>query len=132
MRTKTMLLTAALTVAGMSVSMAQVYSVNGVGYVNRALPPGFSIVANPLNRDLGLPTENKLNALFPGATLGSQIYRFTGTGWSIATFSEDEDQLGNPITVWLPAVGATPKVGEGFWVRTAAAKTWTRTFSINP
>ena len=47
MRTKTLLLTAALAAAGVVSSMAQVYSVNSVGYVNLTLPNGFSMIANP-------------------------------------------------------------------------------------
>ena len=41
MRTKTLLLTAALCAAGIATSKAQVYSVNAVGYVNTALVKAF-------------------------------------------------------------------------------------------
>src|SRR6267154_196515 len=48
MRTKTLLLTAALAAAGAATSMAQsIYSVNAVGYVNKTVVHGYSIVANP-------------------------------------------------------------------------------------
>ena len=43
--------------------MAQVYSLNAVGYINVTIPPGFSIVANQLNT-----TNNNLSPL-----LDSQI-----------------------------------------------------------
>src|SRR6478672_7317898 len=46
MRTKTLLLTAALAAVGVSSSMAQVYSVNVVGYVNKSVPKGFYMLAN--------------------------------------------------------------------------------------
>jgi hypothetical protein len=49
MRTKTLLLTAALTAAGVASSMAQVYSVNAVGYVNITVKQGANLIANPLN-----------------------------------------------------------------------------------
>src|SRR5260370_14962017 len=50
MRTKTLLLTAALAAAGALSSMAQsnVYSLNIVGYVNLTLSPGFNLVSTPL------------------------------------------------------------------------------------
>jgi len=48
MRTKTLLLTAALAAAGAATSMAQsIYSVNAVGYVNKTVNPNYTIIANP-------------------------------------------------------------------------------------
>lgn len=77
MRTKTMLVTAALSVVA-ATSWAQVYSVNAVGYVNVTLrsSPSASlgtIVANPLNG-----TNNDLNTTMtlPDAYDGSTIFRF--------------------------------------------------------
>jgi hypothetical protein len=61
MRTKALLLAAAFAAAGVATSVAQVYSVNAVGYVNTTLKPGFNMVANPL--DAG-PTGNQLGNLF--------------------------------------------------------------------
>jgi hypothetical protein len=102
MRTKALLLTAALSAAGVATSMAQVYSVNAVGYVNRSVNPGLAIVANPLNG-----TNNNLNTILPLAPDGSQdgvtIYRFNvaqqnysdaiqwvgGFGWFSANINED-------------------------------------------
>jgi hypothetical protein len=50
MRTKTLLLTAALSAFGVASSMAQtVYSVNIVGYINKTLPLGLSLIGNQLN-----------------------------------------------------------------------------------
>jgi hypothetical protein len=65
MRTKTLLLTAALAAAGIATSMAQVYSVNAVGYVNTAVLPGFNLISNPLNN-----------------TAGNTIANLFGTGWN--------------------------------------------------
>src|SRR5205823_7441370 len=48
MRTKALLLAAAFAAAGVATSMAQVYSVNAVGYVNVTVDSGFNMVANPL------------------------------------------------------------------------------------
>src|SRR5438067_1768307 len=58
MRTKTVVLAAALTVAGALGSMAQVYSDNVVGYITLTIPKGFSLIANQLDAspDNTLPT----------------------------------------------------------------------------
>src|SRR5437763_15367210 len=50
MRTKTLLLTAAVLAAGLGASVAQtVFSVNAVGYVNVTIKPGYNLICNPLN-----------------------------------------------------------------------------------
>src|SRR5688500_9409874 len=72
MRTKTLLLTAALTAAGVATSMAQVYSVNMVGYINHTIPSGFSMLANQLNNS----PDNKVVTLFPAPPEGTQVYKF--------------------------------------------------------
>ena len=75
MRTKTLLLTAFVGALGFTAAQAQVYSVNAVGYVNKSIPAGFSIVANPLNNG-----ENKVADVF-GANPGAlTVYRFGDAG----------------------------------------------------
>jgi len=70
MRTKTLLLTAALGAAGVASSMAQtVYSLNAVGYVNISAPAGFSIIANPLNA-----STNNLNTILTSVPDGTGLY----------------------------------------------------------
>lgn len=95
MRTKTILLTAALVAAGVASSMAQsnVYSLNVVGYVNTVIPAsGFTMVNTPL--DSG---NNVASNLFPTVANGTIIYSFTASsgfspdvydnGWSVPNFS---------------------------------------------
>jgi hypothetical protein len=72
MRTKALLLTAALSLAGVATSMAQVYSVNAVGYINLTMRPGFNLVANQLNRT----PNNSLNNVLTGVPLESQVLKF--------------------------------------------------------
>jgi hypothetical protein len=60
MRTKTLLLTAALSAAGLVSSQAQVLSVNSVGYVNQTVPAG---TAGPAPGQGGAPTANRLSIL---------------------------------------------------------------------
>jgi len=86
MRTKTLLLTAALAALGASSSMAQVYSVNAVGYINKSIPSGFSIVANQLNASpdntvgtvFGTPPQDVTLYLFNNASGSYDIISFIG------------------------------------------------------
>jgi hypothetical protein len=73
MRTKTLLLTAALGIAGAASSMAQVYSVNYVGYVNTVCNPGFSLIANPLTA-----ADNSVGTLLSSVPNGTVIFTFSG------------------------------------------------------
>jgi hypothetical protein len=76
MRTKTLLLTAALSVAGIATSMAQaVYSVNAVGYVNTDLVPGFNLISNPLRNTA--PNGNTIANLFTTGIQGAIPNQFT-------------------------------------------------------
>jgi hypothetical protein len=124
MRTKTLLLTAALSAAGLVTSMAQVFSVNAVGYVNQTVPPGgYAILANPLN---GNP-DNNLNTILPLADefVGTSIYRFNPT-----------TQNYRDTMVWVPGPGwlaSDPSdlivaPGEGFFVQNVSGSPLNITF----
>jgi len=111
MRTKTLLLTAVLSAAGLasSFSLAQgaVYSVNAVGYVNLTVPAGLSLIANPLDA-----TDNTIaNVLKVPA--GTQIYKFNGTGFTSALF----DDIDGWTSSGQPAGNITLNPGEGMFVR---------------
>src|SRR5213075_206777 len=75
MRTKTTLLTAALVAAGALTSMAQVYSVNIVGYINLNIPKGFSMIANQLDTT----PDNTLASVLPNPPENTSCYKFTLT-----------------------------------------------------
>jgi hypothetical protein len=106
MRTKTLLLTAALTAAGVATSMAQVYSVNMVGYINHTVPAGFSMIANQLNNS----PDNKVATIFATPPEGTQVYKFDATADVYIQISfiggawegDDVDMALNP--------------GEGAWI----------------
>jgi hypothetical protein len=88
MRTKTLLVAAALGAVGVTSAVAQVYSVNAVGYVNKALKTGFNLIANPL--DAGA-TGNTVEKLLAGVPEGTTVYIYTpGTGYSLNTFEFGE------------------------------------------
>ncbi len=102
MRTKTLLLTAALGAAGVATSLAQsVFSVNAVGYVNVDVPKGFSMIANPLDAGAGNNTIAKLLSAVPDGTV---IYQFGATGFSVNTL--DLGEWNAPNNVLAPGGGA--------------------------
>jgi hypothetical protein len=84
MRTKTLLLTAALVAAGVASSMAQnVYSLNIVGYVNVNVQSNqFYLLGNPLDDGAGDIVTNvlPLNDTFDNGTVESQIFTLSPSG----------------------------------------------------
>ncbi len=113
MRTKTLLLSAAVGAVGLLAADAQVYSVNSVGYVNKALAtPGFHMISNPLKA----ATDN-LNDIIPNAPEGSLIYTFTGGAFS-PTVPEYFTGVG-----WSPNSAIAP--GEGVFIYVPSPATLT-------
>jgi len=113
MRTKTLLLTAALAAAGAVSSMAQVYSVNAVGYVNVTVPVGFSMIANPLKA-----ADNSVAALLAAPPENTTVYLFANGKYSVDSFSlgswdDGTEQL-------LP--------GGGAFIKNASSAAFTVTF----
>src|SRR5262249_34530172 len=111
MRTKTLLLIAAFGAAGVATSMAQVYSVNAVGYVNKTIPKGgFAMVANPL--DAG-GTNNAVRALFKGVPDGFQVFFYDTTAGKYKTATFDDlsgDFIGDGAgQIVLPGQGVFAK-----------------------
>jgi hypothetical protein len=123
MRTKTLLLTAALSAAGVATSMAQVFSVNAVGYVTVKVPAnGFAMVANPLDAGAG---NNTVGKLFSNVPPGTQIFIYdNATGsYEIGAF----DDLDNAI---VPPAAANKVVepGNGVFVKNNSAQEISITF----
>jgi hypothetical protein len=122
MRTKTLLLTAALSAAGVASSLAQaVYSVNAVGYVNTTIVPKFNLVSNPLNNTEA--NGNTIKSLFASLPFGTQVYKFNGTGFDIAT---KDDLVGDYDPA--PVANATVTPGQGVFVLNNGTQTHTVTF----
>jgi hypothetical protein len=121
MRTKSIILTLAVGAASVVSSMAQVYSVNAVGYANITCNPGFNMIANQF-----IPASSTLDALIPNPAPSSQVFKFTGTGFNIATFDEFD-------LVWTYAAPATQanmsfQLGKGVWFYNAGTTPLTITF----
>lgn len=112
MRTKALLLVAAVGAAGIASSMAQtVYSVNVVGFVNMDLPAGFALISNPLQA-----TNNNLATILPVVPDFS-----TAAKWDPATqqFADSATYIGG----WDLDPEIMP--GEGFFVNLSEAATLT-------
>lgn len=121
MKTKSLVMTAAVAMAGAISSFAQVYSVNVVGYINLPIPLGYSMVANQLNAS----PDNKATNIFKAAPMDFAIFKYNalGGGFTILTYlgdgfwdPQDKDQM-------------TLNPGEGCFVfNPTAAGVWTNTF----
>ncbi len=101
MRTKALILSAAVSLAAVVSAMAQttnVYSVNAVGYVTISLTNGYNLIANPLNA----PTNN-LNTLLTNVADSSAFIKwnsasqgFKSASSFIAGFGWAPDDSWNP------------------------------------
>lgn len=114
MRTKTLAFAAALLAAGIASSVAQsnVYSLNIVGYVNKALPTGFSLIGNPLNNG-----ANDINTVIPNVPEGTLLYKFAG-----GAYTSPSEFYGVGLG-WDPNVSLAP--GEGAFIKVPTAATVT-------
>ena len=84
--------------------MAQVYSVNMVGYINQSIPAGFSAIANQLNNS----PDNRVTTLFATPAEGTRIYKFnpaTG-GFQFLQFVDGQWEGGDTTITLSPGEGA--------------------------
>jgi len=122
MRTKALLLAAAFAAVGAATSMAQVYSVNAVGYVNTTLKAGpggksgFNLISNPLTA-----ANNSINGLFQnmagGVPNGTTVFRFAN-GNFVTYGYDDLDGFYSPkpdsdVDTVLPGEGVFLKLPPG-------------------
>jgi len=121
MRTKTLLLTVALSAATLATAVAQtVYSVNAVGYVNVTVPAGkFALLANPLNQ----PT-NSIGAVLPDVPNNTVVYVFDANTGSFSQVTK------RSATLWAGGSGNNTILnpGQGFFIKNAAATDMNITF----
>ena len=68
-----------------------------------------------LKAELGYPAEN-----------GDVVYRFVNGAYQSSSYALDDSGALNWDTI------PTPAVGEGFWINSKTAKSWNRTFTVNP
>jgi hypothetical protein len=112
MRTKALILTAAVGAMSVAASMAQVYSVNAVGYVNLSVPAGkLAMIANQLSSG-----NTNVAQLIPIAPNGTTVYSLNPNGtFRIGQFLD----LGPGLQFWDdPDVPLT--LGGGLFVSVPA------------
>lgn len=112
MRTKTLLLTAALSAAGIATSMAQVYSVNAVGYVNIPVVTGFNLIANQFTA-----SSYAISNVIPSAPPASTAFVFVNNNYQTSDFDEFSLAWSNP-NLQLP-------LGGGMFLKSPSAGTIT-------
>jgi hypothetical protein len=112
MKTKVLLIGAALGLAVGSASADTVFSSNVVGYVNLDLVPGWNMIANPL--DAGV---NTLESLLQGMPDGAFVVKFQGGAFTAASAY---DEL---VEEWEIDYAINP--GEGFFINVPEAVTVT-------
>jgi hypothetical protein len=120
MKTKTLILTAALSVAGLASSQAQVFSSNAVGYVNKTIESGgWTAITNPL--DAG---DNTIGALLVGLPDGTTIQKWVGDTFTGSVYTnigvEGVDGWDDPSIVLNP--------GEGAFISNTTGQPYTITF----
>jgi len=136
MKTKTLLLTTLLALAGSASLLAQsnVYSLNVVGYVNVPVTAHkFKMISNPLNNG-----DNKLNTILTNVTEDTLIYKYVngaylpptgyidGFGWdsSISLAPGEGAFVLSPVTTNLTFVGevvlnSTNPIPTGFSMKSS-------------
>ncbi len=121
MKTKALLAAGLMMAATAASSFAQtVYSVNAVGFVNVTCPPGFTIIANPLDG-----ATNTVQALMPSTVpFLSGVFKFdsVGGGFSSSIYLGSGNWTANSMTL-VP--------GEGFFFKNPATTNITLTFVGN-
>jgi len=115
MRTKTLLLTAAISAAGILATMAAgVTSVNVVGYINVSVPAGFSFISNQLTGpDLSVGTLlGKLDKSV--APPGTVLYALNAGSFDANTFAPYYDPTDATTLDWDTVGPQTLPLGAGF------------------
>jgi hypothetical protein len=99
-----------------------VYSWNVVGYVNVYLPPGLSLVANPLASVFGTNyTVSSMVNWWPALPDGSQVFKYSdGSAYEVSTFDGISGTWSNP--------DLELNIGSGFFFSNPSSLTVTQTF----
>lgn len=123
MRTKALLLTAAVFAAGIATTLAQVYSLNVVGYYQIPMTNGFQMFAVQLDKD-GTGTNNTLQSVFGtnGIPNLTRVYAFdptTGTFPGSAVFNAGITNWSGSAPI-LAAVNSALSLGRGVFVQVPA------------
>lgn len=112
MKKQSLLLTAVAVCLGTASAFAAVTS-NVVGYVNKSLPVGLSLIANQLDNKTG----NKLPDVLPTLPDGANVFKFNGAGYASVGYFGGYDAGADAITL-------NPGEGAFIYVDTASTLTF--------
>ncbi len=130
MRPKALLHGAAIGAASLVTSMAQVYSVNIVGYVNTPIPNGWSIICNPLNASGG----NTIANVMPNPPVGVNVFKFVNSSgaYQVSAYDAEFLEWSYPGLVVDPGIGLfVQNGGTNFtWTFVGEVPTGTQTIQI--
>lgn len=87
-----------------------------VGYINVTCNPGFNLVGMQLT-----PSVNTLEAIIPNPPPGTQLFKYSGGTYTLATFDEFDLNWGAQATLPLD-------LGGGFWLNVPPGSPTTITF----
>lgn len=93
--------------------MAQVYSLNVVGYINVPLVDGFNLVANQLDADGTGMNNTVAGVLSSNVPEGTAVYTWNGTGYN-PTASYAKNKSGQ--LVWNASGTNSLNPGQGCWI----------------
>jgi len=111
MRTKTLLLSGVVAALSSACVMAQVYSLNAVGYINVTVPPNFSIIANQLNTTNNNVSPMLDSQLGDGFHNGISLFKYAAGSYTVLTV----DTTASPP--WDgPATTSTLNPGEAAFI----------------
>lgn len=125
MRTKSLVLAAVLSAAGVASSLAQVYSVNVVGYINLTLSPGLNLITVQLKG-----TNQNVNTLLGSTSpvIAENSLLFT---WNAAGQRYDNAQISGGGIWYDPGSGNPSSVtlspGQAFFIQNAGTANVTLT-----
>jgi hypothetical protein len=127
MRTKTLVLSGVIAALASASLMAQVYSLNSVGYVNVTIPTGFSIISDPLYAN-GQGVAQTVSPLLDSQVLngnlsGLTFYKFSAGNYFSFGVNAADNAWAAQGTNANPAAGVTLNPGEAIYVLNPQAPT---------
>jgi hypothetical protein len=126
MRTKTLLLSGVVAALSSVSLMAQVYSLNAVGYINVTVPPNFSIFANQLNAGNNNVSPLLDAQLGDGFHNGITIFKYNSSTASYTVLTADSTST--PPWSQSIATSTTLNPGEAAWIYNPYSTNVTITF----
>jgi hypothetical protein len=99
-------------------AQTSVFSVNIVGFTKKSIAPGFTMIANQLDK-----TNTTLNALIPNPPDQTQVIVWNGMAFEFKTY------FGSPINAWFPDGNFELNPGGGAFIKNPTVTNVTVCFS---